>query len=112
MEKSGSISFYVEDGDSGKRVLVNNRSYLNAQQEKMMATQPDMILQFASFLHEEYHKKGIKNPRIFADARVSLNGRRSRLYLRPDVNLASLQDGWAPKDWILPFEETLYRAER
>ena len=69
-------------------------------------------MQFARFLKTEYTKKGITNPRIFADSWVSLNGRRSRPYLRPDVDLALLEDGWAPKNWILPLEEIPYRAER
>jgi hypothetical protein len=112
MEKAGSISFYVEDGESSRRLPVNTRAYLNAQQEKMMATQPDMILQFARFLKEEYKHKGVADPRVYADSWVSLNGRRSRPYLRPDVDLASLQDSWAPKDWIVPFEDTPYRAQR
>ncbi|EMR04184.1 Vitamin K-dependent gamma-carboxylase [Cesiribacter andamanensis AMV16] len=112
MEKAGSISFWVEDSATGRRLPVNTREYLNAQQEKMMATQPDMILQFAHFLKEDYSRKGVNAPRVYADSWVSLNGRRSRPYLRSDVDLASLQDGWAPKDWILPFDDTPYRAHR
>ncbi|AHM60993.1 Vitamin K-dependent gamma-carboxylase [Flammeovirgaceae bacterium 311] len=112
MEKSGSISFVVQDGETGSRTAVNTREYLNPQQEKMMATQPDMILQFAHFLRDEYKNRGIESPQVYADSWVSLNGRRSRPYVRPDVNLASLQDGWMPKNWILPFDQDYLRAQR
>lgn len=112
MEKSGYVSFTIMNPENGRRIAVQNSDYLTAQQEKMMATQPDMILQFAHFLKEEYRKKGIREPEVYAESWVSLNGRSSRPFVRPDVNLAAFQDGWGHRNWLYPFDETAYRAER
>lgn len=112
MEKSGTTIFYVENSETGNRFQVKNEEFLNPQQEKMMATQPDMILQFARHLKQHYTQKGVPNPKIYAESWVTLNGRALKPYIRPDVDLASLEDSWAPKDWILPLDEPDYRAER
>ena len=112
IEKSGTIAFYVQHGETGNRFLVNNDDFLNPLQEKMMATQPDMVLQFARHLKQHYEQLGVPNPKIYAESWVTLNGRALKPYIRPTVELSSLEDGWSPKDWIVPFDEPDYRAER
>ncbi len=87
MEKAGNITFYVKNPDTGQENEVNNRKYLTPLQEKMMATQPDMILQFAHFLAREWEEKGMHSPQVRADSYVSLNGRRSQRYIDPEVDL-------------------------
>ena len=62
MEKAGYAQFEVADPVSGKTEFVPNYLYLTPNQEKMMSTQPDMILQYAHFLAKEYKKKGFNNP--------------------------------------------------
>ncbi len=47
MEKGGYAIFHVRDPESGREGEVDNAAYLSPNQEKMMSTQPDMILQFA-----------------------------------------------------------------
>ncbi|MGV3640532.1 MAG: HTTM domain-containing protein, partial [Adhaeribacter sp.] len=54
MEKTGTAFFYVRDPKTGNETEIHNRSYLTANQEKMMATQPDMILQFAHLLKKDF----------------------------------------------------------
>lgn len=105
MEKAGYTVFRVQDPDSGKSWEVANWDYLTPNQEKMMATQPDMMLQFAHFLEEEYQKEGMENVMITADAFVSLNGRRSRRFIDPEVDLTTIERGFAPKQWILPYTD-------
>ncbi|GIV34323.1 MAG: type I deoxyribonuclease HsdR [Chitinophagales bacterium] len=105
MEKAGTVFFYVTDPDTGTTDEVDPSDYLTPQQEKMMSTQPDMILQFAHYLAEVYRKKGIRNPEVRAHSYVSLNGRGSRPYINPRVNLAAEKESFKPKSWILPFEE-------
>ncbi len=106
MEKAGYTVFHVHDPRTGKTWEVSNWDYLTPNQEKMMATQPDMILQFAHFLEGEYQKKGMEDVEITADSYVSLNGRRSRRFIDPSVDLTQVRQGFAHKDWILPFEDT------
>lgn len=105
MEKAGYAAFNVHDADSGKSWEVANWEYLTPVQEKMMATQPDMLLQFAHHLKEEYEEQGIHNVQITADAFVTLNGERSRRFIDPAVDLTQIKRGYATKNWILPFEE-------
>ncbi|MDX2195758.1 MAG: HTTM domain-containing protein [Cytophagales bacterium] len=103
MEKAGTVAFYVTDSQTGKRGEVVNSDFLNAHQEKQMAFQPDMILQFAHYLHKYYRAKGVNDPLVNCHAYVTLNGRPSRLYIDTTINLAKKQDSWQPKSWILPF---------
>ncbi|HHG83125.1 MAG TPA: HTTM domain-containing protein, partial [Bacteroidetes bacterium] len=58
MEKAGYATFIVHDPETGGSSEVSNRAFLTANQEKMMATQPDMILQFAHFLKTAFQKQG------------------------------------------------------
>lgn len=104
MEKSGTAFFYVTDPATGGRSEIINSQYLNRMQEKMMATQPDMILQYAHHLADVYEQKGIRRPIVTADCYVTLNGSGSRLFIDNRVDLAREQEGFAPKRWILPFE--------
>ena len=62
MEKSGTDFFYVRDPLTGRRGEVINSRYLTSFQERQMATQPDMILQYAHYLHDEYQQKGDRQP--------------------------------------------------
>ncbi|MDQ3395205.1 MAG: HTTM domain-containing protein [Bacteroidota bacterium] len=104
IEKAGTTFFYVEDPESGRKGEVMVGEYLTKNQEKMMATQPDMILQFAHFLKEEYQEKGITDPKITVESYVSLNGSGSRLFIDGTVNLAKEKESFMAKKWVLPFK--------
>ncbi len=106
MEKGGTVFFHIKDPRTGKRSEVLNAQYLTSFQETQMATQPDMILQYAHFLAAGYQKKGIKNPVVTAESYVTLNGSGSRLYIDSTVNLAKEQETFAPKKWIRPFHNS------
>ncbi|KAA9346677.1 HTTM domain-containing protein [Larkinella humicola] len=106
MEKMGHVQFKVVD-ESGRQAVVNNHEYLTPLQEKMMATQPDMLVQFAQYLRDQYARKGFQNPKVFADTYVSLNGRLGKPYIDPTVNLAQETDSFRPKKWILPFGDEI-----
>lgn len=103
MEKAGAAFFYVTDPDTGKRGEVSNCQFLTPTQEKMMATQPDLILQYAHIIRQEVESRGLKEPIINAEVYVTLNGSRSKLFVDPKVNLAALEDNLKHKDWILDF---------
>lgn len=105
MEKAGTATFYVQDARTGKEGIVVNSEFLNQHQEKQMAFQPDMILQYAHQLKAWYESKHIPVKKIRAEVYVTLNGSRSRLYIDPNVDLTQLHDNWQNKNWILPFEK-------
>ena len=101
IEKAGTAFFYVTDPETGQRGEVNNCDFLTPNQEKMMATQPDLILQYAQIIKKEVESRGLKDPIINAEVYVTLNGSRSKLFIDPEVDLTTLQDNFKPKDWIL-----------
>ncbi|BDD00863.1 type I deoxyribonuclease HsdR (plasmid) [Persicobacter psychrovividus] len=112
MEKNGHCTFIVKDEETDARWEVLPRQYLLPAQEQQMAFQPDMILEFAHFLGEVYRKKGVREPVVTVEAYASLNGRRSRLLIDPQVNLMETKDLLWGNDWILPLESAALVAKR
>lgn len=104
MEKAGYAQFIVKD-QTGKQITVNNELFLTTLQEKMMATQPDMILQYAHILRDYYATRGFQNPQVYVESYVTLNGRFSELYINPTTDLAKETESFAHKSWILPYNE-------
>lgn len=108
MEKTGYAQFIVKDKTTGKQEGVNNNDFLTPNQEKMMATQPDFIIQYAHMLYEHYKQRGMNDPEVYATIYVALNGRRSRLFADTSVNLAKEKDGFAHKSWIIDYKDNIY----
>jgi hypothetical protein len=102
MEKAGTATFYVKDGSTGREGVVVNSEFLNPHQEKQMAMQPDLILQFAHFLARHYESSGVKDPAVRAEVYVTLNAKPSQLLIDPNRDLTKIRDGWKTKDWIMP----------
>jgi len=100
MEKAGTATFFVKDAKTGREGEVLNGEFLNPHQEKQMAMQPDLILQFAHFLKQHYEKKGVSDPSVRAEVYVTLNARPSQLLIDPTMDLTKLSDGWSHKTWI------------
>jgi len=104
MEKAGTATFFVKDGAEGREGSVINSQFLNDHQEKQMAMQPDLIVQFAHFLDDFYTKKGMKSPEVRAEVWVTLNSHPAKLLIDPNLDLTTVSDGWSKKEWILPYE--------
>lgn len=103
--KQGKITFTVKDSDTEKEEKVNLKEYLNYRQISKMAGNPDMILQFAHFLKQDYAtQKGFKSPVVTAKNQVSMNGRASQEMIQSDVDLAKERRGLKPYNWILPLK--------
>jgi len=101
IEKSGDLELNVVDG-RGRRSVVSPRQYLTPFQARMAATQPDMILELAQLVARDFERRGVGPVQVFADARVSFNGRPSAPLIDPSADLARLSDGLAHKPWIMP----------
>jgi hypothetical protein len=101
VEKSGDVTFTLRDPTTGAEWQVFPDDYLTPLQEKQMAFQPDMILEFAHFLAEEAWREGIEAVEVRAEAWVAFNGRPSRLLIDPTVDLAKEKWDLRPKGWIL-----------
>lgn len=108
MEKAGFTTFRILNYDTGNSFTVENKYFLNAFQQKQMTTQPDFILEYAHFLGKHY-KKELKheNLGVFAEGYISLNGRISKPFIDPSVDLLKVKDNFEHKSWILPFEDEI-----
>lgn len=111
MHKEGHATFYVRDRDSGREIEIQNGDFLTRTQEDQMATQPDMILQYANHLKQIYNGKTfhfgdqyftLDNPTIHARIHVSLNGRPSALFVDSALDLSHIPQNLKTRKWIAP----------
>lgn len=109
MHKEGYATFYVVDPKSGGSIEIDNRNYLSPVQIDQMSTQPDMILQFAHYLGQEFRDTlltfgqqhiHLQDPRIEADVFVSLNGRLHRQLADRKTNLAQEPYSLKHRSWV------------
>jgi len=89
MEKSAYANFYLQD-EQGNVLEVDNDMFLNPFQEKMMATQADMIWEFGNFVKSYYEKQYQKDLKVFNRTFVSINGNRSVQYTDESIDLSSV----------------------
>ncbi len=106
MEKAGYGQFTVKDAN-GKRMAVDNNQFLTTLQEKMMSTQPDMILQYAHILRDHYASQGFQSPEIYVDSYVALNGRLGKPLIDSLTDLSKEKESFDHKPWILPFNNEI-----
>ena len=116
IEKAGYAQFYIHEPKMKRKMLIETRNFLTPQQEKMMSTQPDMILQFAHYLSSEFKDSTIletngeiiklgNNPKITAEVKVSLFNKGSKDFINQNTNLSIENRGFMNKEWILPYED-------
>ncbi len=98
--KGGGVSFLVKTPE--REIFVDPRQYLTAFQENEMAGQPDLILQMAHYIGKKYEARTQGPVKVYATARISLNGRRAAPLIDPSVDLMTVRDGLAPASWISP----------
>lgn len=108
VEKNGWIRFTVIDRATGRKAEVINSTYLTDFQEKQMAIQPDLIVQFAQFLGQTYRENyAFTDPIVRADSHVALNGRVSRRFINPDADLNHPTSHWTgPYRWVIPWDNS------
>ncbi|WP_374221703.1 hypothetical protein [Hymenobacter sp. DG01] len=99
--KSGSAIFRVRLPD-GREETVWPSSYLTRNQANKLAYSPDLLLQFAHLLAQDYRQRGLHPVAVYCDSWVSLNGHPARPLVSPSLNLLPLRRGLAPYPWIEP----------
>ena len=101
-EKVGHAQFRVTDPATGEEWLEYPENYLTPLQVERMAHQPDMVLATAHIIADDLSRKGRPGVEVRADVFVAFNGRRAERLIDPDVDLARIEPGIAPKTWLLP----------
>ncbi|WP_286756372.1 HTTM domain-containing protein [Roseivirga sp. UBA838] len=100
--KSGYTNYTVYSPQADSSWIVNPKQHLTTQQSASLPGHPDMIWQFARYLHKKYEKEGFGDVEIRAEAFVSLNKEPLVRLIDPEVDLAKMP--WQPlkhSEWIL-----------
>ncbi len=110
--KDAQVIFYVTNPETNEMWEVEIGDRLTSRQYRKMSTRPDMIIQFAHHIRDEFHHSGvIKNPIIQADAWASLNGRPYQQFIDPAVDLAQESRSlFVHSEWIVPLQTELNEA--
>ena len=107
MEKKGSTTFKVVNKENNNSFYIMNNNFLTDFQERQMSFQPDFIIEYAHFLGNYYKNIGLNNIEIYADSYVALNGRISKRFIDPKIDLLKQKRGFKNKDWIIPLDEKI-----
>lgn len=77
-EKIGLVHYRVIDTASGRSWLVTPDDYLTPLQVERMSSQPDLILQTAHFIGDDFLERGYGQVKVTPEAIVSCNSRPKR----------------------------------
>ncbi len=103
--KRGYGHFIVKDLKTGVESKVKVTDYLTDRQREKIFSHPDMVLQFAHYLRDLWHRRGVEQVAVFAHVRASLNNRQSQPYIDAEIDLAQVKwEPFRPSDWVLPME--------
>lgn len=105
MEKTGYAQFKITNEETGRWFLVQNQDFLTPLQEKQMSTQVDFIVQYGQYLGEHFSRQGHENVGVYVESFASLNGRKSQTFVRPDINLMTLDNPWTYYEIIEPLND-------
>jgi hypothetical protein len=100
--RSGKGTIYVVEKDTGKKTPVQLANLLSFKQERSVLSKPDFVWQFAQKLEKVYAEQG-KEIEVYADLKVSINGRPFYQLTDPKVDLAA--EEWSHvkhHSWIIP----------
>lgn len=104
--RSGITNFYVLDKNdpNAKRKYINKNEYLSKKQLRSISAKPDVIWQFAQRLKKEFADQG-KDVAVYVKSKVSINGKKSRTFIDPEVDLASQPwNYFTTNPWIIKYE--------
>jgi hypothetical protein len=100
--RQGSITFLLTNKGAEGTCEINNRSYLYAYQRAWLYN-PDLMVQFAHYIANEYEKRGASVD-VNVWAAVTLNGREPRLLADPEVDLTTVGRTLGHHDWLLDLD--------
>jgi len=107
VEKTGETTFKIVNKNN-KSITVTNSNFLTPFQEKQMSFQPDMILEYAHYLGNQYRWFGEgEKVKVYADSFVALNGRLSQRLIDNSIDLFSEKKSLKNKKWLLKFNDEI-----
>ncbi|MGQ0793477.1 MAG: HTTM domain-containing protein [Deltaproteobacteria bacterium] len=111
LDRRAEITFLVKHRASGREWTISPEQSLTPFQYRKMAARPELILQFAANLSEEFKRKGYPDAEVFAISFASVNGRKMSPMVNPEVNLAIVSSSAPVSSWTLPLGEPLRPEE-
>ncbi|OON67949.1 HTTM domain-containing protein [Hymenobacter sp. CRA2] len=99
--KDGTARFRVRL-PNGREEVVLPEDYLTHNQLRKLTDNPDMLLQFAQLLAQDYRRRGLQPVAVYCDSQVSLNGHPPQPLVSPELNLLAQRRGWGHYAWVLP----------
>ncbi len=105
-DKEGEARFVVRDPD-GDELRVSLPRYLSRNQAEKMVCTPDMLLQFAHHIGDDFRARGFPVAGVYADVFCSLNGRPMQRFVEPAFNLYAAPRRFTGYDWVLPLTTPL-----
>jgi vitamin K-dependent gamma-carboxylase len=105
--KQTKTAFMAIDKNSGQRLEVDWRNYLNEFQKIRMAERPHWIWQFCQIVKQDFAKQGY-DVAVYASVDCSLNGRVYQPLIDRNVDLANEPRNYFGKaSWIIPLQTKL-----
>lgn len=110
-DKSARGVFRVVD-QKGNEVAVIRREQqlddMHSRKRSRMLARPQLIIQYAHLLRDQYVVFGVESPKVYAEVTASLNGRSFQPLIDPDVDLAAATySQFRATPWILPLRKDL-----
>jgi hypothetical protein len=102
LDRDARARFFVSDPNTGVTREVDPLEHLRPAQAQIMASRPDMILQFAHYLARNQPCFGPRPLQVRAEVLLALNGRKPALFIDPKVDLAAERPTLGHAKWILP----------
>jgi hypothetical protein len=103
--KTGTIVFRVYNPPSDQEWTVYPSEFFDAYQIKKLVTRPDMIIQAAHYIADDFDAIGFPDVEVRADALVSLHKRPSQPLVDPNTDLAAEPRTLRHSKWIQPLSE-------
>ena len=109
-DKDAMISFFVTDPDTGQTWRIDPTGTVSVRQYSKMSTRPDMIIQYAHYVRDQFRESGqIENPIVKVEAWASLNGRPLQQFVDPDVDLAQESATiFGHYTWVYPLRHDVF----
>ncbi|MGN7439054.1 MAG: HTTM domain-containing protein [Alcanivorax sp.] len=106
-DRAINTAMYVVHIPQRRRIeFIPLRKYLSARQCTRVAWRPNMSVQFANYLEEEYKQKyAATDVRVHAYILLAVNFREPALWADPTLNLADYEPKFGIHEWILPLDK-------
>jgi hypothetical protein len=85
--------------EDGRAQLIDPDAYLSPLQVRMMAAEPDLLIQFAHFLRDEHAARG-EPIEVHAEVWAAINGHPSARLVDPAIDLAREEESVCGHAWL------------